>query len=268
MHLELVCHEPPACRRPVPVVFVHGAWHGAWCWAEQFLPCFARHGFAAYAFDLRGHGKSDGGNRLNRTRIADYVADLDQIVRGLDSTPVVVGHSMGGVIVQKYLETHRAAAGVLMASLPPSGGLPAATRWAGRHPLAMLRANATRSLRHLVATPELAREAFFSDGFPHERLMDYSSRLQDESYRAFLDMLLLDKPRPGRVRTPILVLGAERDTILTHAEIEATARAYATEPTFLPTAHSMMLDEGWELVADRILTWLESLGPTSRAPTP
>jgi pimeloyl-ACP methyl ester carboxylesterase len=221
---------------------------------------FTRHGYPAYAFDLRGHGNSDRGRRLNRTRIADYVADLDHVVRGLDTTPVVVGHSIGGVIVQKYLETHRAAAGVLVASLPPSGGLPAAIRWAGRYPLAMLRANATRSLHHLIATPELARKAFFSDGFPHERLTDYSSRLQDESYRAFLDMLLLDKPHPERVRTPMLVLGAERDTILTRAEIEATARAYNTEPAFLPTAHSMMLDDGWQAVADRILTWLDRPG--------
>lgn len=52
MHLEQACHEPPACRRPVPVVFVHGAWHGAWCRAERFLPNFARHGYAAYALTV------------------------------------------------------------------------------------------------------------------------------------------------------------------------------------------------------------------------
>jgi pimeloyl-ACP methyl ester carboxylesterase len=243
-------------------VFVHGAWHGAWCWAERFLPYFARHGYAAHAFDLRGHGRSDGGHRLRRTRIADYVADLDQVVRGLDAAPVLVGHSMGSAIVQKYLETHSAAAGVLLASLPPSGGLPTALRWAARQPLAMIKANATLSIRHLVATPDLAREAFFSPGFPHERLEAYFARLQDESYRAFLDMILLDRPRPERVRTPMLVLGAERDTILTRAEVEATARAYRTEAAFLPTAHGMMLDDGWEEVAAHILRWLERLGLT------
>jgi pimeloyl-ACP methyl ester carboxylesterase len=263
MYLEQISHQPPAGGHPVPVVFVHGGWHGAWCWAERFLPYFARHGYAAHAFDLRGHGRSDGGHRLRRTRIADYVADLDQVVRGLDAAPVLVGHSMGSAIVQKYLETHHATGGVLLASLPASGGLPVALRWAARQPLAMAKVNATMSLRHLVATPDLARETFFSDGFSQELLENYFSRLQDESYRALLDMVLLDRPHPERVRAPMLVLGAERDTVLTREEVEATARAYRTEAAFLPVAHNMMLDDGWEAVAAHVLRWLDRLGLAS-----
>lgn len=47
---------------PVPLLFVHrawhGAWHGAWCWDEYFLDYFAGLGYRAVAFSLRGHGKS------------------------------------------------------------------------------------------------------------------------------------------------------------------------------------------------------------------
>jgi pimeloyl-ACP methyl ester carboxylesterase len=259
MYLERVSCEPPMRPQPAPVVFVHGAWHGAWCWSEHFLGFFARHGYASNAFDLRGHGKSESGRRLRWASLADYVADLDQIVRTLDVAPVLVGHSMGGAVVQKYLETHQAAAAVIVAGLPPSGAIPATLRLAARHPIAVLKANATLSLRHLVATPRLARDAFFSEDIPVERLNRYFSRLQDESYRVFLDMLALNLPRPGRVKTPILVLGAERDTFFTRAEVEATARAYRAEVAFFPMAHNVMLEDGWEDVAGYIVRWLARL---------
>jgi pimeloyl-ACP methyl ester carboxylesterase len=257
MHLERVTREPSSPSPRTPVVFVHGAWHGAWCWAEHFLDFFARRGYPAHAFDLRGHGGSDGGHRLRWTRLADYVSDLAQVVGGLGQPPVLVGHSMGGAVVQKYVQTRPAAAAVFMASLPPAGGLPATLRLAARHPVAVARANLTLRLRHLVGTPALAREAFFSDGIPADRLAGYFSRLQDESYRVFLDMLALDRPRPGPVRMPVLVLGAERDTFFTRKEIEDTARAYHADPAFFPMAHDMMLEDGWEEVAGHIVDWLD-----------
>ncbi len=41
-----------------PLLFIHGAWHGAWCWDEHFLDFFANNGFHAVALSLRGHGNS------------------------------------------------------------------------------------------------------------------------------------------------------------------------------------------------------------------
>ncbi|WP_328470792.1 lysophospholipase [Actinoplanes sp. NBC_00393] len=259
VRLNQVSRQPCGSPRATPVVFVHGAWHGAWCWAEHFLPYFARHGYAAHAFDLRGHGRSDGAGGLRTHRIADYVDDLDCVVRGLDGTPALVGHSMGGVVVQKYLESRAGAGAALLATLPPSGGLHPAVRLARRYPVAMLKVAATRSLRPLIATPQQTRTAFFSAGIAEARLMAYHARLQDESFRAFLDLIALDRPDPKRVRAPVLVLGAHRDTIISRSEVEATAAAYRTSATLLPTAHDMMLDDGWQEVADHILRWLDDL---------
>jgi hypothetical protein len=92
---------------------------------------------------------------------------------------------------------------------------------------------------------------------PDEKARGYHSRLQDESYRAYLDMLGLGLPRPERVKTPLLVLGAADDTIIGVGEVEATARAYGTQPELFPgMAHDMMLEAGWQAVADRVLAWL------------
>jgi alpha-beta hydrolase superfamily lysophospholipase len=68
-------------------------------------------------------------------------------------------------------------------------------------------------------------------------------------------------PRPGRVRAPLLVLGAGEDGAVTEAEVRATARAYRTEPViFAGMGHNMMLEPGWEAAAERIADWLAARG--------
>jgi len=261
MKLEVLSRHPAGAARPTPLLFVHGAWHGAWCWAEHFLDDFAAQGYAAYALSLRGHGGSEGRARLRWTRLAEYVDDVAQVAAQLPAPPVLIGHSMGGGIVQKYLETHAAPAGVLLAALPPTGVLATTLRLAAQHPWEFLQINARWSLYPLVRTPALARQAFFSEALPEERVRAYHARLQDESYLAFLDMLVLNLPRPARVRTPLLVLGGGADTVFHPNEIEATARAYGTQATLFPDmAHDMMLEPGWPSVAQTMRTWLNARG--------
>lgn len=261
MKLELISKHPASGAHATPLLFVHGAWHGAWCWDEHFLDYFALHGFAAHALSLRGHGASEGRSRLRWTRLAEYVADVAQVAEQLPHLPVVIGHSMGGAVVQKYLETYSAPAGVLLASVPPAGALATTLRLARRHPIAFAKVNLTLSLFPLVSTPLLAREAFFAANLNDDQVLSYAKRLQDESYLGFLDMLALNLPRPKRVKAPMLVLGAARDTIFHPNEVDATARAYHTQAVIFPDmAHDMMLDAGWQAVAERILSWLNGQG--------
>jgi hypothetical protein len=164
-------------------------------------------------------------------------------------------------VVQKYLEENRVPAAVLMASVPVHGVLRTTLRIARRHPLAFLKANLTWSLYPIIGKPVLAREAFFSADIPDEKLEAYFGRLQDESYLAFLDMMLFNLPRPERVETDLLILGAGDDTIFYPEEVEATAKAYQTQPVmFTNMAHDMMLEPDWQAVADRILDWLDEKG--------
>ncbi|MBA7490522.1 2-succinyl-6-hydroxy-2,4-cyclohexadiene-1-carboxylate synthase [subsurface metagenome] len=261
MKLEVITRGPVSNARAAPVVFVHGMWHAAWCWSEHFLPYFAQHGYVSYALSLRGHGASEGRERLRWTSLADYVADMFQVTDQLQTSPVLVGHSMGGMIVQKYLESHQAPAAVLLASAPVRGLLLPTLRLARRHPLAFLMSNLTLSTYHVVATRRLTQEAFFSADMPQEKLTTYFARMQYESYRAYLDMMGLDLPHPRQIKTPMLVLGAGNDTMISSGDIEATARAYGTEAEIFPDmAHDMMLEAGWQAVADRILGWLSEQG--------
>lgn len=261
MKLELISNTPESVTRSTPLLFIHGAWHGAWCWEEHFLPYFAERGYRAHAISLRGHGESERPAHFRWMRISDYVADVAQVVDQLPHAPVLIGHSMGGLVVQKYIEKHTVPAAVLLASVPVRGVLRTTFRIARRHPLAFLKANLTWSLYPVIARPELAKEAFFSMDIPPAKLRRYFSLMQDESYLAFLDMMCLNLPDPEKVSTALLILGAENDTIFRPEEVAATAAAYNTTPEFFEKmAHDMMLENGWQSVADRILGWLAEKG--------
>lgn len=261
MKLEIIKEDPVSHVRITPILFVHGMSHAAWCWAEHFLPYFAQHGYVSHALSLRGHGGSEGRERLRWTSLDEYVSDLVQVTRQMETPPVLVGHSMGGMIVQKYLESHEAPAAVLLASVPPRGVIRATLRVALRHPLVFMKANLMMSMSTMVGVPQLAQEALFSADMPEDKVMSYSSRLQDESYRAYLDMMGLSLPRPERVKTRILVMGAANDLLISPRDVEATARAYRTQAEMFPDmAHDMMLEAGWKTVADRIIKWLGMSG--------
>ena len=269
MRLEIISRHPPGDERPTPLLFIHGMLHGAWCWDMHFLDWFALNGFAAHAVNLRGHGRSEGRQGLRWTRIADFVDDVASAVAQLPRSPVLIGHSMGGFVIQKYLERHDAPGAVLLSSPPPSGMLRTALRVARRRPFHFARIMATQRLTALVDTPELAREAFFSPDFPDQSLRLCWQLMQDESFLALLDMVVLDLPRPATVKTPLLVLGAERDNMLSRDDIEATARAYRSQFEIVPgVAHNSMLEQRWESVAGRILAWLTTDGAGSEQAPP
>ena len=106
--LHVLRREPLGTPEATPLLFVHGAWHGAWCWEEHFLGWFAERGFRVAALDLRGHGASPARGRFKTRRLRHYVADVAEVAATFDTPPVVIGHSMGGMVVQKYLERHEA----------------------------------------------------------------------------------------------------------------------------------------------------------------
>jgi pimeloyl-ACP methyl ester carboxylesterase len=266
MELELLeAHPAPGAEPAAPLLFVHGAWHGAWCW-ERVLPFVAARGHDAYAVSLRGHGRSPLRRSLRLTTLGDYVEDVAAAVARVGRDPILVGHSMGALVVQRYLAGGgRAAGAVLLAPVPRSGALATTLRFAARHPLAFLEVNLTWSLWPALRTPALARELLLSETFSAEEVRVIHARLQDESYLAYLGMLL---PRldPSRVRVPVRVVGAGADGLFGAEEIRAAARGHGVEAEIVPgAAHDLMLDPRWEEVAAGIVTWARGLSASSAA---
>ncbi|WP_197383082.1 alpha/beta hydrolase [Mycolicibacterium mengxianglii] len=259
--LEVIDRGAVNESHPAPLLFVHGAWHAAWCWEENFLSFFADRGYRALALSLRGHGDSRTEKPLRSCSLADFVHDVSVVAESLPTAPVIIGHSMGGFIVQKYLESNDAPAGVLMTSMPPQGNLGSTLRWMRDHPWHFTKMTLTGRALPYISTPQLARERFFSAYTPDSDVVEYAARLQEDSARVGIDCLALSLPKPKRVTTPLLVLGADDDGAHTRKEVRATARAYRTEAEFFPgMGHNMMLEPGWAAVAERIHTWLGTRG--------
>ena len=259
MKLETITRTPAVQTHKTPLLFIHGMWHGAWCWDETFLPYFAEQGFHATALSLRGHAGSEGG--IRGSTIADYVSDVAQAAGQFDTPPVLIGHSMGGFLTQKYLETHQAPAAVLLASNPHFGLWPTLFRLTMQRPLVLLKVMTQLRLYPVIETPEAARWSMFSRDMPEELVVKYQSRMNDESFRMFLDLLGLDLGHPHKVKAPLLILGAENDNAVSPDQVHATARAYNVHAEIFPDmAHDMMLEKGWQHVAARILGWLQEKG--------
>jgi pimeloyl-ACP methyl ester carboxylesterase len=260
--LEVIDKGHCTAAHPVPLLFVHGGWHGAWCWDEHFLDFFAEHGFRAAAVSLRAHGKSATSQRLRTCSIADYVDDVKTAADQLGGEPVVVGHSMGGFVVQKFLQTRRAPAAVLVASAPPQGTVRASLRLIARHPWsAFIKPDTFGNTLDVVNTPKLARGHLFCAQTPEQVVVDCVARLQPESARAMNQMMFGNLPEPERITSPLLVLGAVDDGLFKQDEVRATARVYGADVVFFPDmGHDMMLEPGWQAVAERIVQWLGHRG--------
>lgn len=262
--LEVIAGLPQGAPRPTPLLFIHGAYAAAWCWEEHFLPFFAEAGYAAYAVSLSGHGGSRGRDRLDSFGIDHYVADVAEVAARLPAPPVLIGHSMGGMVAQKYLEAHEAPAVVLLASVPPQG------LWSAAMGLAFHKPGLLRDLNRLFGGAQVAldtlREAMFAQPVEPEKLLGYYRRMQPESHRAIWDMSLFNLPHRSRMRLPpLLVLGAEHDHIIPSSQVEMTAREYGVEAEiFSGMGHGLMLERDWRRVAGRILTWLDELSAPPR----
>jgi pimeloyl-ACP methyl ester carboxylesterase len=174
--LEVIDRSACSESHPVPLLFVHGAWHATWCWDEHFLDFFADKGYRALAVSLRGHGNSPTPNALRSCSMADYVDDVASGADSLPRRPAVIGHSMGGGVVQKYLESHEAPAAVLLASLPLQGIRGALLRLTGRHPWLTMKSMWTGDTMAMVNTAVRARQHMFSTNTPERVVADCVGR--------------------------------------------------------------------------------------------
>ena len=110
--------QPDQPRGNPPIVLVHGAANSATVWTYWQRELAAR-GWASYALDLRGHGKSEAID-LSRTSMHDYADDVQETIAQLAQRPVVMGWSMGGLVAMMVAEGGDAAACVGLAPSTPA----------------------------------------------------------------------------------------------------------------------------------------------------
>ncbi|XKH35300.1 alpha/beta hydrolase [Azospirillum doebereinerae] len=186
--LEIISHRPAGPAKPTPLLFVHGAFSAAWIWDAKFLPWFAERGWEVHAVSLRGHGGSEGTDRLHSFGIADYVEDVLEAAGRCSAPPVLIGHSMGGLVVQRALRRRCFPAAVLMASSPPHGLWSSTLGLMWRAPDVYQQMSLLTMFGTSAVSADLIGRSMFAEGMPREEAAKYEPLLQEESRRVLMDI--------------------------------------------------------------------------------
>ena len=269
MNSRIITHEPKALPRDAPpLLFVHGAYVGGWCWAENFLPYFASLGYRAHAIDLCRHSLGRGRLRFTpHASLSDYIEEIESSIASLGESPVLIGHSMGGYLVQQYIAQRSAPAAVLMASIPPQGLLPTTAWLALTNPLLfqqiqLLQWFGPQTVFALYGV-EGGRRPLFSPHLADEKVREYvvacTARVTAGDHR---DVVTPGCAAPGPPpRSKALVMGASLDSLIPASAIHSTASAFDTEAVFVDElGHAMMLDHHWLDAAKIVENWLQEQG--------
>lgn len=247
----------------VPVLFVHGIFSGAWIWEEHFLDWFAEHGYHAYAVSLRGHGLSSAPDPSGQYSLKEYAEDLEDAIRTIEQhhkqPPLLVGHSMGGMVVQRFLNQHVGRGAVLLCSIPPQGLMPLSVQSLWCNPVTTLEMTQTYMMPQLTTAGQLQRY-MFSGPVPRQQLSRWLQNMVPESQRLIWDMSWNDLPNPFEVaKTPIAVIGARQDQLVPQITVSLTAATYSCKARWVDTGHGVMLDPNWPQAAQAVADALAQL---------
>ena len=249
VHREVLYALPEVPTDKPPLLFVHGMGHGAWYYAEHWLEHAASRGFPTHAVSLRAHGGSGGAARLRRTLVRDYVHDVVQEAVRLPHRPVLVGHSLGALVVARALSRYPARAAVLLAPTGPASVL------------ALIRRNPTGFLGAVAGRPLwLTAGELYSPALDPAAAAAYVDRQTPEAPLVQYQMILSRAPELPRGDPPVLVVGSRADVAVAARDVERVAARYGTEPVWLDgVGHNLVLEPGWKGPLDAILDWVDRL---------
>jgi pimeloyl-ACP methyl ester carboxylesterase len=217
---------------------VHGGYHGAWCW-QKWMERLAEDGRKVYAVDLRGHGGIEPDADFATAGFAEMVEDVILAIDAMPSRPVLVGHSLGGLIVV-LAALQRDVAGLLLLCPSPPGNLPGAAK-VPLVPETGLAPPLTAAMLKSRYAPHLSDEEAADAA---EQLCAESPRLLNERY----DLRIPVDPKALDPDLPILVVEGGLDDPERHppGQDAAIAAFYKAEHLRLDDApHDLMFGPGW-----------------------
>ncbi len=250
-------------------VLIHGMWGTSGVW-HRWHPFLEERGWQTIAHSLRHHDVPLDAPpaELGATSLLDYVADLEKLILTLPEKPVVIGHSMGGLLAMLLCARGLARAGVLLTPAPPSSVL--AIRPSNLMAFARIQARWAWWKKPHKATLGKALAYTFNTADRTMSEKEYSAFVH-ESGRALLEIGLpwLDGTKaatvdPRRVTVPLLFVAAEKDRLVPLDVVQRTAKQFAHVSHYVEyedQGHWVLGQPGWERVADHAEAWLTGKVP-------
>ena len=247
------------------IVMIHGMWGTGWYW-ENFKGFFEGKGYRCVVPTLRYHDMDPNGvpdPRLGTTSLLDYAEDLEKLIREFEGTPILMGHSMGGLLAQILSSRGLAKALVLLTPASPHGIIAlkpsviksfwsSLTTWGfWRKPLRRTFAEAAYSMLNLMP--------FESQKSIYDKFVFESGRAASEIGFWLFDSKGAARVDESKVTCPVLTVAGEKDRITPVSVTRKIAEKYkgvATYKEFTDHSHWVIGEPGWEEIAEYIEEWL------------
>jgi pimeloyl-ACP methyl ester carboxylesterase len=258
------------------IMFIHGAWLTAQSW-ENLVSYFEDKGYTCIVPEWPYRDKSleelraNTPDELAEIGVTELVEHFEAKIKALPEQPILIGHSFGGIIVQKLLDRGWGKAGVAMDSVAPEGVLAVDFN--------VLKANSSTLFKWMnwnkvlhMTFPEF--QFAFTNTFPEDQQQYFYDRyVVPESGRLFFQAAFaqLDPHHPMKVdfknneRAPLLLTAGEFDHLIpahvSKSNYEhykhSTARTDFIE--FKGRSHLLIAQEGWQEIADYVSNWLDEV---------
>ncbi len=249
------------------IVMIHGMWCGDWCWTF-FKSYFEARGYACHVPVLRHHDIDPGGaapKELGATGLLDYVDDLEAYIQKFHEKPILMGHSMGGLLAQILMEKGLARTSVLLTPAPPAGihciswsvmksFFSIFSQWEfWKKPHQISFETAVYALLHQLPESRQKKE--------YQKMVYESGRAAFEIGLWYLDHNRASRVDETKITCPALIVAGSKDRIVPASVVRKVAEKYrhvATFKEFETHSHWLIGEDNWETVAAYVLTWLEN----------
>ena len=236
-----------------PVLFVHGGCHGSWCW-RHYLDYFSARGRACFALNWYNHNgsKSLPPEQFIQRSLVDVTEELEKVIEHIGVQPILVGHSMGGMVSQQYAQAQKLPGLVLITSVIPR------QLNAEQIPLP-----APIDTNTVFAIPpfDLAQALFFQTVDEQEARADYALLCEESPIAALEAVEHRLSVDAEAIRCPVLVIGAELDLLTPEPYERALADYYQADYlSFEGLGHNLLTAPRWPEVAASIKSWFETKG--------
>ncbi len=258
-HISIDISPPEKAKFRSHLILVHGLWSGSWCWS-QWATRFTNLGWECWAINFRGRVEGEAMNDIVGLTFEHCVEDLKRLIRAAGAAPILIAHSLGGLVTLKAAEQERIAALIMLSPPHPGTGTQDL-----RRSLRLLRLKYILPL--YLGWPITIKDKDFAlnwlSSLPVERHGAILRDLVPES--SHLVKMLFQPVVPvkyGLLHCPVLVLGGTEDRVVPVESIQRTARMLGAETREYPGhGHWMMGEEGWEEIVNDSHRWLvQSLG--------
>jgi pimeloyl-ACP methyl ester carboxylesterase len=258
-------------RGAAPIVFVHGAFCGGWAF-ERFRQPFETQGYETHAPNLPHHERGADLDALARSGLGDYALAIAEYVRGLSALPVLMGHSLGGLVVQLAASQTPVAGLVLLAPSAPWGVPPTTLDEHGNHLGLALMGDYWR--RPISPDYSVARSNTL-DRLPHEEARRAFARFVPESGRAvreamqwWSDPAMSSQAPVYKIAAPVLALAGGRDRVNPASTVRRVVARFpegqAHYHEFPEMSHWLVGEPEAGQVAELTAQWLEARGFSAR----